>query len=309
VNKARETIIIVKKKKVHGHAHHGGAWKVAFADFMTSLMAFFLVLWIVTQSSDIRAAVAGYFQDPLGRASEFGSSIIKGDGAQAANPRPIPESQTTDLRKDRLQVLGDRIRKRLRQQFEFRNIAQHIEIELTNEGLRIQLVEDSTGIFFESGKAVPKPLGVRLLQLLGQELGTMPNPVVVDGYTDAVPYTINVGYSNWELSADRANVARRIMVLGGLPSRQVQQVRGHADRDLRDPENPHAASNRRVTITMLFIDDALDEQRDSLVAKTRRADSLAIPVPAPDSVIPVSGIPAEPVLAPPDSTLFRVHRP
>jgi chemotaxis protein MotB len=301
VNKARETIIIVKKKKVHGHGHHGGAWKVAFADFMTSMMAFFLVLWIVTQSSDIRAAVAGYFQDPLGRASEFGSSIIKGDGAQAANPRPIPEPQTTDLRRDRLQVLGERIRKKLQQQIEFQSLTQHIEIEVTHEGLRIQLVEDSTGIFFESGKAVPKPLVGRLLQLLGQELGTMPNPVVIDGYTDAVPYSINAGYSNWELSADRANVARRIMVIGGLKQEQVQQVRGHADRDLRVPKDPQAASNRRVTITMLFQDAPGGAEADSLAAKTRRADSLAFHAPADSAAA------SAPAIAPPGAPADTAH--
>src|SRR5919201_2572259 len=107
MNRDRETIIIVRKKKAHGHGHHGGAWKVAFADFMTSMMALFLVLWLVTQSSDVRAAIAGYFQDPLGRADEFGSSIIQGEGAQAASPRPIPQPQITELRVDRLQVLGE----------------------------------------------------------------------------------------------------------------------------------------------------------------------------------------------------------
>lgn len=281
MNKARETIVIVKRKKVHGHGHHGGAWKVAFADLMTSMMALFLVLWTITQSSDIRAAVAGYFQDPLGRQTDFGSSIIKGDGAQAANPRLLLEPQTIDVRKDRLQVLGERIRQRLRQQLEFKHLAEHTEIEITGEGLRIQLLEDSSGVFFERGKAVPKPLSGRLLELLGQELGTMPNPVVVDGYTDAVPYANTNGYSNWELSVDRANVARRILVMGGLGASQVQQVRGHADRDLRVPSDPHAASNRRVTITMLFETHAPPEQLDTLAAKARRADSLAFHAPAP----------------------------
>lgn len=287
MNKARETIIIVRKKKVHGHGHHGGAWKVAFADFMTSMMAFFLVLWIVTQSSDIRAAVAGYFQDPLGRANEFGSSIIKGDGAQAANPRPIPQPQTTDVRVDRLQVLGERIRKRLEQTFEFHELTNHIEIQLTSEGLKIQLLEDSTGVFFETGKALPRPLVARLIQLLGQELGTMPNPVVIDGYTDAVPYSPTATYTNWELSADRANAARRIMLTGGLQHQQVQQVRGHADRDLRVPDNPSAASNRRVTITMLFGDTAGAGQADSLAGAAKRDSLASRPATADSATVPV----------------------
>jgi chemotaxis protein MotB len=280
VNKERETIIVVRKKKGHGGGHHGGAWKVAFADFMTSMMALFLVLWLVTQSSDVRAAIAGYFQDPLGRASEFGSSIIHGDGAQAANPRPIPQPQITDLRRDRLQKLGERIRQTLVQAVQFGDVSQHIEIELTSEGLRIQLLEDSSGVFFETGSAKPRPVGTALLGLLGAQLATLPNSVMVDGYTDAVPYSNSQGtYTNWELSADRANTARRILVAGGLRDGQVAQVRGHADRDLRLPADPGAAINRRVTITMVF-DDALPAEADSL-ASTGTVDTLLRPAPSP----------------------------
>ena len=239
MNKDRETIIVVRRKKSHGHGHHGGAWKVAFADFMTSMMALFLVLWLITQSSDVKAAIAGYFQDPLGRANEFGSSIIQGEGAQAANPRPIPQPQITDLRRDRLQVLGEQIKKALAQSIEFGDIARQIEIDLTSEGLRIQLLEDSSGVFFETGSAHPRPVGTALLGLLGQQLATMPNAVMVDGYTDAVPYSNSQAtYTNWELSSDRANTSRRILVAGGLRESQVAQVRGHADRDLRIPGDP-----------------------------------------------------------------------
>ncbi len=256
MNKDRETIIIVRKKKVHGHGHHGGAWKVAFADFMTSMMALFLVLWLITQSSDVRAAIAGYFQDPLGRASEFGSSIIQGEGAQAASPRPISQTQVVDLRRDRLQMLGEKIRQALSKSPQFGDIARHIEIDFTDEGLRIQLLEDSTGVFFQTGSAHPSVAGVALLGLLGEQLVTMPNAVTVDGYTDAVPYSDGQStYTNWELSADRANASRRILIAGGLRERQVVQVRGHADHDLRVPDNPSAPTNRRVTITMLFDSD------------------------------------------------------
>ncbi len=251
-NKQRETIIIVRKKKRHGHGHHGGAWKVAFADFMTSMMALFLVLWLITQSSDVKSAIAGYFQDPLGRASEFGSSIIPGEGAQAANPRPIPQPQVTDIRRDRLQVLGERIRQMLSRSVDFGKLANHIEIDLTNEGLRIQLLEDSNGVFFETGSAHPRPAGVALLGAIGEQLATVPNAVVVDGYTDAIPYAPAAAYTNWELSADRANAARRILIAGGLHPPQIREVRGHADRSLRVPDDPSSPKNRRVTITMRF---------------------------------------------------------
>lgn len=245
--------IIVKKKAAHG-PHHGGAWKVAFADFMTAMFALFLVLWIMTQSSSIRAAIAGYFQDPLGRATEFGSSILPGEGAQASSPRPINEPQTTDLRRDRLRQLGDRIRRRLAASAELKDLAKYIEITLTDEGLRIELIEDSSGVFFQSGDAQPSRKGAELLALLGSELGTMDNAILVEGHTDARPYASKRGYSNWELSADRANTARRIMSANGLREGQVEQVRGFADRDLKYKDNPLDQRNRRVTITMRLAD-------------------------------------------------------
>ncbi len=251
MNKDRETVYIVRKKKSrHAGGHHGGAWKVAFADFMTLMMALFLVLWIVSQSSDIRTAIAGYFQDPLGRATEFGATIVKGEGA-TPNPRPINQAEITSMKEALVAQLGKEIQRRLKTP-EFKELASHIEIEITDEGLRIQLLEDSSGVFFETGSAVPRAEVAQLLEVLGEELGTLPNPVTIEGYTDAVPYHVDATYTNWELSSDRANVSRRILVQGGLHVAQVWEVRGHADRQLREPDNPTAPRNRRVTITMLF---------------------------------------------------------
>ena len=255
MNKERETIYIVRKKKGHGHGHHGGAWKVAFADFMTAMFAMFLVLWLVNQSSDVKAAVAGYFKDPLGRAGEAGSSIVPGQGAQVAKPKPSTPAVMTakrDEEQERLTAVESALKDSLSTLPDFKEIAEHMVIEMTKEGLRIQLVEDSTGVFFETGSASPKPRVVEFLKLVGHQLSSLPNGVVVDGYTDAVPYSRPGGYSNWELSADRANTARRMMVEGGLAEGQIEQVRGHAERSLRDTLNPSSASNRRVTITMLL---------------------------------------------------------
>jgi len=263
VNKAREQPIIVIKKRVSGHGHHGGAWKVAFADFMTAMFAMFLVLWLVNQSSDVKAAIAGYFQDPLGRASEYGSSILPGEGAQTQSPRVMSPNQVIDLRRDRLQHLAETIRQEIRETPALTAIADHIEIEITDEGLRIQLLEDSSGVFFQTGSAIPKEAGAAVLRVLGKELGSLPNAVVIEGHTDARKYSRPDGYSNWELSVDRANTARRIMLLGGLNEAQVQQVRGWADRRLRDPSNPLADANRRVTVTMLL---PQDHAQDSLPA-------------------------------------------
>lgn len=248
----RETPIIVVRKKVHGGGHHGGAWKVAFADFMTALMAMFLVLWIVGQSSDVKSAIAGHFQDPLGRSNEFGSSIVQGTGAQASNARVMTEEQILEMRQDRLKQLGERFRKRLQDLPNIQALEKHVEITLVDEGLRIELLENSTGLFFELGSAAPSVAGSEILDILGSEFASMPNPVVVEGHTDSRQYRLRRDYSNWELSTDRANMARRIMVNSGLRSQQVLQVRGHADRDLRDPADPLSPTNRRVTITMLL---------------------------------------------------------
>jgi chemotaxis protein MotB len=251
MNKEREVPIRIITRRKRGHGHHGGAWKVAFADFMTSMFALFLVLWLVNQSSDVKSAIAGYFQDPLGRASEFGSSILPGEGAQASTVRPLDPLQVLEMRRDRLQRVAQRLEQKLAEIPELAAVRKHIEIELTEDGLRIQLLEDSSGVFFETGRASPSPRGRSILALLGGELGQLTNLVRIEGYTDARPYPGDA-YTNWELSADRANTARRILTQNGLPAAQVQEIRGFADRKLRDPSDPFAPRNRRVTITVLL---------------------------------------------------------
>jgi chemotaxis protein MotB len=254
VNKEREVPIIIVRKKVHAHAHHGGAWKVAFADFMTAMFALFLVLWLVNQSSDVKSAIAGYFQDPLGRANEFGSSIMPGEGAQSQVARPLNPADIVDLHTDRMQSMAKRLEERIQEQPSLQQVADKIEIRMTAEGLEIQLLEDSLGVFFEVGGSAPSLRGRQILALLGQELGKLPNPVLVSGYTDSRRYQRPDGYSNWELSTDRANTTRRILMINGVADKRFTQVRGFADRELRVPRDPYAPSNRRVTITMLFAD-------------------------------------------------------
>jgi chemotaxis protein MotB len=252
VNKSREQPIIIVRKKVYAHGHHGGAWKVAFADFMTAMMALFLVLWLITQSSDVKASIAGYFATPMGVASEFGSSIVPGTGAQRLVPQPLAQAALIDLRRERLSQLADDIRQQVQAAPDLAALAGHIQIALTDEGLQIEMVEDTVGVFFESGSASPREAGLSVLRILGQELGRVPNQVVIEGYTDAQPYHRADGYSNWELSADRANTTRRIMTEAGLGAEQVSQVRGYADRKLKDPADPLSPRNRRVSITMLM---------------------------------------------------------
>lgn len=252
MNKEREKPILIIRKKIYKGGHHGGAWKVAFADFMTSMMALFLVLWIVGQSTDVRTSIAGYFKDPLGHANESGNSMIVGNTRQLSRPRPMKEQEIIQVRRNRLRQLGNRVRQRLKESLELAHLAKYIEVRLVDDGLRIELLESSEGMFFELGKATPSFNGRQVLTFLGAELAALPNFVIIEGHTDARPYSLRRDYSNWELSTDRANAARRILVAGGLSEPQVVQVRGFADRNLRHRDDPLAPANRRVTITMLL---------------------------------------------------------
>jgi chemotaxis protein MotB len=291
MNREREIPIrIVYRKKGHGHGHHGGAWKVAFADFMTAMFALFLVLWLTAQTTDIKSAVAGYFQDPLGRADEHGSSILPGEGAQAAVARPLTQIQVLDVRRDRLASFAERLRDRLDSIPALSGVQDQIEVTLAEDGLRIELVEDSVGVFFDTGSPHPSGRGRLLLGMLGRELGTIPNEVRIDGYTDARPYRGDGRYTNWELSADRANAARRILTAEGLDPARLDQVRGFADRRLRVPSDPLAASNRRISITLLFPDTA-HAGADAPPAGPRDAAPDAVAPPAPHHATPAS-IPA-----------------
>ena len=252
MNKNREVPIRIVIKKVAHAGHHGGAWKVAFADFMTAMFALFLVLWLVDQSSDVKSAIAGYFQDPLGRADEFGSSILPGEGSQSAVPQPLSPAQVIDLRRDRMRSLGAEIEQSLREVPDLKEISDKVEIEVTEEGLRIQLLEDANGTFYESGSAGVSAQGREVLGMLGNHLGKLANQVRIEGFTDARPFSGRADYSNWELSSDRANAARRLLTANGMRDSQVQQIRGLADRELRVPENPLSPRNRRVAITVLL---------------------------------------------------------
>jgi chemotaxis protein MotB len=251
--------IIYRKKGGHGAGHHGGAWKVAFADFMTAMFAMFLVLWLINQSSDVKSAIAGYFQDPLGRSDEFGSSIMPGDGAQAATVRPLQPTDVVDMRRNKMQLMADRMKKDVESIPELQGVLDKIEIRVTDEGLEIQLLEDSLGVFFGTGNALPSLRGREILALLGRELSGLPNPVMIAGYTDSRPYHRSDGYSNWELSADRANTTRRIMAINGVADDRIVQIRGFADRELKDPEHPTSPSNRRVAVTMMFMPEPVAE--------------------------------------------------
>jgi chemotaxis protein MotB len=272
MNKNREVPIhIIVRKKKHTGGHHGGAWKVAFADFMTAMFALFLVLWLVNQSSDVKSAIAGYFKDPLGRASEHGSSILPGDGAQTASVRLTTQEDVLDMRRNRLSHAAKRIQKSVTEAPELAPLRGFMEIDVSEEGLRIELIEDLDGVFFQTGVATPSREGRQTLALLGLELGTLPFPVRIEGHTDAWPYRGGGTYTNWELSTDRANAARRILTEHGLRPTQIREVTGLAERQPRIRSDPYAPSNRRITITMLLTDEQdLNEEQP----KTRKSSRL-----------------------------------
>jgi chemotaxis protein MotB len=244
-----QTVIVVKKR-AHHQGHHGGAWKVAYADFVTAMMAFFLVMWLVGQSRAVKAAVGGYFRDPIGFADQAGRGVLP--GGTGVDPSTNASSHETPIDKDterkRLEGAVKNIREQLDQVPAFQSLKNQIEFTVTPEGLRIDLIEKDDGTFFDSGSAVPRGECERVLNVIAKELATLDHKIVVEGHTDSRPYTSAGGYSNWELSADRANAARRVMEHGGLPAPQIDAVRGLADRELRVPADPFDARNRRVTI-------------------------------------------------------------
>jgi len=228
-------IYIIKKKSGHG-GHHGGAWKVAYADFVTAMMSLFIVLWLMGSDSKVKEAVAGYFNDPKGTAKLLGTTMSgKGD--------PTPQVSTEALEK-----LKEKIEAEIKARKDLEKLSKQVEITITPEGLRIELIEDKKGTFYELGSPKLSESGQTLLALLASELKTMPNSLLIEGHTDATPYSSDNSYSNWDLSADRANSARRLMQQNGVRGNQVTQVRGYADQMLRVKNNPTDPSNRRISI-------------------------------------------------------------
>lgn len=232
-------VVVIKKKVSHG-GHHGGAWKVAYADFVTAMMALFIVLWLLNSSKQIQVAVGGYFKDPTGTSKKVGSNMAGG-------------GENFVLNRDNMPKLKDQLQMAIRQMSDFQKLESHIEMTVTAEGLRIELSESATGTFFDTGSAKLNNDGRELLITLAQELGKLPNKISIEGHTDSNPYAPSASYGNWELSADRANAARRLMQENGVRGDQVTQVRGFADQRLRKPEAPLDPSNRRISLIVQYV--------------------------------------------------------
>ncbi|HUH63280.1 MAG TPA: flagellar motor protein MotB [Terracidiphilus sp.] len=231
-------IIVIKKKKGHG-GHHGGAWKVAYADFVTAMMALFIVLWLLNASKQVQEAVGGYFKDPRGTAKRVGSNKNGSDTYVA-----LKKEDMSKLKEELLQSIHH-----LDPQDKLKN---QIEITVTAEGLRIELMESPKGTFFEIGSTAPTQALKDLLRALAQELGKLPNKISIEGHTDSMGYSAARKYDNWDLSTNRANEARRLMVAEGVREEQISQVRGFADRQPRLPQHPEDASNRRISLIVQY---------------------------------------------------------
>jgi chemotaxis protein MotB len=291
-------IIIIKKSGGHEGGHHGGAWKVAYADFVTAMMAFFLVMWILGMSSNDRKAIAAYFNDPTGFMKTMGGGqnpMMPWRQAPTGAASLLPGMQA--LLSDRsdnesLKRAKTALKKMLSSRPEFRELRKHIEVTITAEGLRIELLEDGKGpLFFRTGSAQLETGTPRLLTLIGRELRRLPNDISIEGHTDSRPYAGGqLSYSNWELSTDRANSARRVLQTV-VKARQIGEVRGLADRSLRVPDDPMHYSNRRVSI--------LVQKRKIDVGNVIERD------PAKPGQVDLVNPPAEPV--DPDAPTSLIH--
>jgi chemotaxis protein MotB len=236
---SKQPIIIIKRKATHD-TPHGGAWKVAYADFVTAMMALFIVLWLMNTSDHVRKAVAGYFNDPMGRSRDTGTD-------RSGTDENLP------VTRDNIDQLKQRLEDSIRKMNDLKSISNQIEITVTPEGLRIELLESKNGTFFESGSSTLNANGNELLGMLAKQLSSVPNQLSIEGHTDSQPFSSNSGYTNWELSTDRANAARRVMQSDGLRHNQISQVRGYADQRLRVPSNPLDPSNRRISLIVQYL--------------------------------------------------------
>lgn len=280
-------IRVIKKKKQHA-GHHGGAWKVAYADFVTAMMAFFLVMWVTGMSEDVKSAIAGYFKDPEGfmKQVKAGNALFRITDAQAGSisNRTSPSYQDNQKKilsgarerivksvgaiDPRVQKAADAASKGLAKADAgngnnggsgsgggggsgIEGLRGNVSVKMTDEGLEIDLLENRESLFFEPAKAVLKPKGHQVLAIIARELRDLSNKIVIEGHTDSRPLR-TLAYSNWELSADRANAARKAMMEAGIGKAQMSEIRGYADTQPLNVRQPDSFNNRRVSILVMY---------------------------------------------------------
>lgn len=261
--------IIVKKIKKAGHGHHGGAWKVAFADFAVAMMAFFLLLWLIASTTkEEKAGLSEYFSPPTqglaegsGKSQDIidmggGQKISQGDDSKdnAQKPRAPTEEEikeAAEAEKDRLESLMEELKKAIEASQALKPFKDQLLLDITPEGLRIQIVDKENRPMFDSGSAELKSYTKKILHELAKTINTVPNRVSLTGHTDAARFVGRENYSNWELSADRANASRRELVVGGLAGQKIIKVVGLSSIVLFNKIDPRSPVNRRIAIIVM----------------------------------------------------------
>ena len=252
-------IVVIKRVKKKGGGHHGGSWKVAYADFVTAMMAFFLVMWIMGMDEGVRDLVEGYFSNPVG----FRQSFSGGKNPLSAGNAPIPMEVRNYMllsrgeQTDQFNEAAEAMSKELESAIAQGQLVAEFEITVADGGLRIELMEKTgNDAFFDVGSAGMRATLRDALATIVDELGSLPNRIALEGHTDGRAFPRG-DYSNWELSSDRANAARRALIDLGLPPDRIAEVRGYADRQLKRPEAPFAAENRRISLLLPYQDDLI----------------------------------------------------
>lgn len=238
-------VLIKKRRRIE--KVHGGAWKVAYADFVTAMMALFIVLWVLNQDNRVIQAIGGYFKEPTTE-SKAPESGPPSNQPGTVDPKKLDKQQLEEAQKKQLEEAAKNIMRELQKSPEFAGLTDQIKFEIVPEGLRIEIVESSDDVFFEIGTADLKPNTIRLLAKIGGELKLLPNRIIVEGHTDSRPYAGEGHQTNFELSAERASAARMALNGGGLREKQIEEIRGCADSRLRDPKDPLNVVNRRISI-------------------------------------------------------------
>ncbi|MFH1157820.1 MAG: flagellar motor protein MotB [Pseudomonadota bacterium] len=294
----KRPVIIIKRIKKSGGAHHGGSWKVAYADFVTAMMAFFLLLWLLSVTTDEqKKMIASYFAPTDPRISEntSGSGGVLGGttlAAEEAMSESVPDSlneetdrQKTDEELDRQDDMAfkaseEELRQALESVPEMQELSRHLLIDMTPEGLRIQIVDQEGKPMFPLGSAVPMPPAVKLLTLIAGVIKPLPNKISVRGHTDSKKYGSFAAYTNWELSADRSNASRRVLLAAGLDTMRIEDVQGKADREPLVPTELDSPRNRRISILLLKQSLVLGAQRaESRLRNKKTGDEGAPPPP------------------------------
>ena len=300
--------IIIKRVKKGGHAAHGGAWKIAYADFVTAMMAFFLLMWLLGSTTDgDKKGIADYFASPLkvammgGSGAGDASSVVKGGGTDLTRANGQVKQGDMDAQRKtlqlkalkadqrraeaaRLEALKKKVEDVLAANPKLAAMSAQIRLEMTRDGLRIQIVDEQNRAMFDSGSAVVKPYMRELLREIGSVLAEVPNRLTLEGHTDAQPFGAGErGYSNWELSSDRANASRRELGSGGLPEDRVLLVQGMASSVLFDPADPLSPVNRRISILVMNRD-----AEDRLLRVTTDEEEVAEPATSASTPAPTA---------------------